>query len=140
MKSAVGLGGVVGLASDVAVPAIVFGFGSGVQPARAAPAATVAVSFRNVRRERGVLSFMVISISNQHACYTANDCAQEVLYPIHPVHIIVDCILSMARVLTFMDYSCIDFTNRYPINYGIVVTSDEIHHKITTGNFMERNI
>jgi hypothetical protein len=46
-----GLGGMVGFIPEVAVSGGAVGLSLGVQLARAAPAAMVAVSFRNVRRE-----------------------------------------------------------------------------------------
>jgi hypothetical protein len=54
----VGLGGTVASTPVVAVSvgAVVLAFGE--QPARAAPAATVALSLRNVRREIGCRRFM----------------------------------------------------------------------------------
>jgi hypothetical protein len=54
----VGLGGRIGLDSPVGLPVGRSGFSFGVQPARAAPAAIVAVSFKNVRREMGGRRFM----------------------------------------------------------------------------------
>jgi hypothetical protein len=53
MAPVVGLGGMVGLIPAVATSVEVVGLCLGVQLARAAPAATVAVSLMNVRRERG---------------------------------------------------------------------------------------
>ena len=53
MAPVVGLGSMVGLILAVATSIEVVGLCLGVQLARAAPAATVAVSLMNVRRERG---------------------------------------------------------------------------------------
>lgn len=49
----VGLGGIVGFILVAAASVGVVEPCFGAQPARTAPAATVAVSFRNVRREKG---------------------------------------------------------------------------------------
>jgi hypothetical protein len=55
----VGLGGEVGTTWLEGVSGGVVGLSLGVQPAMAAPAATVAVSFKNIRREIGGRCFIV---------------------------------------------------------------------------------
>lgn len=57
MVAWVGLGGIVGFKAVVAVSAGAFVLCLGAQPARAAPAATVAVSLRKFRREMGGRGF-----------------------------------------------------------------------------------
>ena len=54
----VGLGGIVGLILALAASVEVVGICFGEQLARAAPAATVAVSLMNIRREMGGRRFM----------------------------------------------------------------------------------
>jgi hypothetical protein len=54
----VGLGGTDGSIGVVAISVGARRLPFGVQPARAAPAATVALSLRNVRREMGCRRFM----------------------------------------------------------------------------------